>query len=208
LNSFPNELFTYSWRNKQKTICAGNNYYPYLLVNIGSGVSIVRVEDGQNFKRISGSSIGGGTFWALAQVLTGVNSFAEIVSMSDSGDNKNIDLLVGDIYGGDYKEINLPSYVIAANLGKMVSNKNLNKNDIIKSLLYMVADNITQIAYLNCTKDIKHILFTGSFLNAGPCLWKKISFGTEFWSQGKVEAKFFEHCSYLGALGSILSYKN
>ncbi|ETO15636.1 hypothetical protein RFI_21728, partial [Reticulomyxa filosa] len=37
--------------------------YPYLLVNIGSGVSILRVDSPTSFERVSGTCVGGGTYW-------------------------------------------------------------------------------------------------------------------------------------------------
>ena len=40
-----------------------HEYYPYLLVNIGSGVSICKVNSPDSFERVSGTSLGGGTFW-------------------------------------------------------------------------------------------------------------------------------------------------
>ena len=36
---------------------------PYLLVNIGTGVSILKVESDGKFERVSGSGLGGGTYW-------------------------------------------------------------------------------------------------------------------------------------------------
>lgn len=42
-----------------------SDIYPYLLVNVGSGVSTMRVDSPQSFERIGGSPIGGGTFWGL-----------------------------------------------------------------------------------------------------------------------------------------------
>ena len=35
--------------------------YPYMVVNIGSGVSILQIDSPTHFKRISGTMIGGGT---------------------------------------------------------------------------------------------------------------------------------------------------
>ena len=43
--------------------------FPFLLVNIGSGVSIVKVNGLRSFERVSGSAIGGGTFWGLCRLL-------------------------------------------------------------------------------------------------------------------------------------------
>jgi pantothenate kinase len=46
--------------------------WPYLLVNIGSGVSIGRVDGEGRYQRVSGTNIGGGTFWGLGRLLTGL----------------------------------------------------------------------------------------------------------------------------------------
>lgn len=48
---------------------------PCLLVNIGSGVSIIKVDDYGKFERVSGTSLGGGTLWGLLSMLTDAESF-------------------------------------------------------------------------------------------------------------------------------------
>jgi type II pantothenate kinase len=48
---------------------------PCLLVNIGSGVSIIKVDEDGKFERISGTSLGGGTLWGLLSLLTPATSF-------------------------------------------------------------------------------------------------------------------------------------
>lgn len=49
--------------------------FPCLLVNIGSGVSIIKIDDYGKYERISGTSLGGGTLWGLLSLLTGAKSF-------------------------------------------------------------------------------------------------------------------------------------
>lgn len=51
--------------------------YPFILVNIGSGVSVLAVRGPADYKRISGTSLGGGTFLGLCCLLTGCNTFEE-----------------------------------------------------------------------------------------------------------------------------------
>jgi len=48
---------------------------PCLLVNIGSGVSIIKVDEDGAFERVSGTSLGGGTLWGLLSLLTPATSF-------------------------------------------------------------------------------------------------------------------------------------
>lgn len=81
-----------------------------------------------------------------------------MLSMSAQGDNKNVDMLVGDIYGTDYSRVGLKSTTIASSCGKVFRKTSRkegesvdkpNPNDLSKSLLFMVSNNIGQIAYLN-----------------------------------------------------------
>ena len=48
---------------------------PCLLVNIGSGVSVIKIDEDGKFERVSGTSLGGGTLWGLLSLLTPATSF-------------------------------------------------------------------------------------------------------------------------------------
>jgi type II pantothenate kinase len=100
-----------------------------------------------------------------------VNLNVDMLEISKNGDNRNVDLLVGDIYGSDYSKLGLKSSRIASSFGKVFKkgarqNKdNFASGDIAKSLLYMVSNNIGQIAYLNAQQHgIKRIYFGGCFI--------------------------------------------
>jgi type II pantothenate kinase len=54
---------------------AGTPQFPCLLVNIGSGVSIVKVDEDGSFERVSGTSLGGGTLWGLLSLMTDATTF-------------------------------------------------------------------------------------------------------------------------------------
>lgn len=344
LSHVHNEVFTYSHETKKQTFVPpksgeDSDMYPYLLVNIGSGVSILKVTSKDQFQRVSGSSIGGGTFWGLACQMAGVRTWDEVHEMSLSGDNRNIDLLVGDIYGTGYDKLGLDANVIASSFGKagiartgeeddtgeMVahdetcvqnqlnatsstsspskddredenggfavqgtsaasqrrtsvseqnktdhnvsppspttsnvkhssspidvspsSNKNIRKEyyvaaaspsgvrspffstksapenaptaseesnpnhfknaDIVKSLLFMICNNIGQVAFLNANlHQVKRVYFAGGFLQRNPYIWSTLSFAIKFWSKGDMEAMFLVHDGYLGALGALVA---
>lgn len=65
---------------------------PCLLVNIGSGVSIIKVDVGGDFERVSGTSLGGGTLWGLLSLLTPAKSF-DGMAHSRSNCHSKIELL-------------------------------------------------------------------------------------------------------------------
>lgn len=61
LENAQNEVFTYNKETQsQEFVNIQPNSYPYMLVNIGSGVSILKINSKDHFERVSGSSIGGG----------------------------------------------------------------------------------------------------------------------------------------------------
>lgn len=119
ITEIPNEVFTYSEIHPMEFAEARPDVYPYLLVNIGSGVSMIKVSGPRQFQRVGGTHLGGGTFWGLMSLLTGARTFDEMLAMADRGDNSGVDMLVGDIYGMDYNKIGLKSTAIASTFGKV-----------------------------------------------------------------------------------------
>jgi len=103
--------------------------YPYLLVNIGSGVSMIKVSGPRKYGRIGGTSLGGGTLWGLLSLLTGARTFDDMLAMAEKGDNSAVDMLVGDIYGTDYNKIGLKSTTIASSFGKVFRMKRQAERD-------------------------------------------------------------------------------
>lgn len=140
-------------------------------------------------------------------------SFDELLELSQLGDNRTIDMLVGDIYGGmDYSKIGLSASTIASSFGKTISeNKDLDDykpEDISLSLLRMISYNIGQIAYLNALRfGLKRIFFGGFFIRGHAYTMDTISFAVQFWSKGDAQAMFLRHEGFLGALGAFMSYE-
>jgi type II pantothenate kinase len=119
ITEIPREVFTYSETDPMQFSEARTDIYPYLLVNIGSGVSMIKVSGPKEFQRVGGTSLGGGTLWGLLSLLTGARTFDDMLGMAERGDNTKVDMLVGDIYGADYGKIGLKSTTIASSFGKV-----------------------------------------------------------------------------------------
>jgi type II pantothenate kinase len=116
-------VFTYSETDPMHFEEPRSDIYPYLLVNIGSGVSMIKVSGPRAYQRVGGTSLGGGTLWGLLSLLTGSRTFDEMLGMAERGDNAKVDMLVGDIYGQDYGKIGLKSSTIASSFGKVFKMK-------------------------------------------------------------------------------------
>ncbi|KAK4261318.1 hypothetical protein QN277_004332 [Acacia crassicarpa] len=211
LKAVHQEAYTYMGGQKQFMDVDHNDLYPYLLVSIGSGVSMIKVEGDGKFERVSGTSIGGGTFWGLGKLLTKCKNFDELLELSYQGNNRVIDMLVGDIYGGtDYSKIGLSSTTIASSFGKVISNdkeiEDYKAEDIARSLLRMISNNIGQISYLNALRfGLKRIFFGGFFIRSHPFTMDTISVAVNFWSKGEAKALFLQHEGFLGAMGAFMS---
>jgi len=187
LQNVDGEAFTYDWKKKEQTFltfakCKEEDPkfpFPYLLVNIGSGVSVLKVGE-TSFERVSGTSLGGGTFWGLCKLLTDIQSFDEVKALSEKGDNRTVDLLAGDIYGSDLGALGLGADVIASSLGKVATKRSEDqlppkKEDIVRSLLFMISNNIAQIGYLNAKlHNIQRIIFSVDFFK------RILTFGADF----------------------------
>ncbi|KAK6522079.1 hypothetical protein TWF281_002648 [Arthrobotrys megalospora] len=268
LKEIPEEVFVYSDEEGMRFVEPGEegDIYPYLLVNIGSGVSMIKVSGPQKFERIGGTSLGGGTLWGLLSLLTGAKSFDEMLKLADKGDNTSVDMLVGDIYGTDYGRIGLKSTTIASTFGKVfkksvsegpvengtngtngevhgetngevdesavvdddeeevvvngegrslpepkVENiknqkmKNFKAEDISRSLLYAISNNIGQISYLQAQHhNLGRIYFGGSFIRGHRQTMNTLAYAIKFWSKGEKQAYFLRHEGYLGAVGAFL----
>lgn len=177
------------------------------LVSIGSGVSVLYVKGPGEFERVSGSSIGGGTYWGLCRLLTKCASYDEALDLSVKGSNYNVDMSVGDIYGGAYDKFNLPATTVASSFGKMISTprEGVSDADLARSLLVMITQNIGQIAFLNsCLYNTKRIFFVGNFLRHNKISSRTLAYAINFWSKGSMEARFCKHEGYLGALGAFM----
>ncbi|CAJ0578263.1 unnamed protein product, partial [Mesorhabditis spiculigera] len=219
LNNNEDESFTYDntavgIEKFQYKPITSEMVFPFLLVNIGTGISILKVNSRSSYERIGGSSMGGGTFVGLGNMLTGAG-FDELLQMASRGDHRNVDTLVADIYGGSYDALRLSSDVIAGSFGKCNQHVHssgaspVNRDDIAKSLLLMVSNNIGQMAMLYGNRyNVKRIYFGGFFVRKHEITMRTLTYAVDFWSKGACEAFFMKHEGYLGAVGAFFLAKN
>ncbi|KAH0615746.1 hypothetical protein JD844_026159 [Phrynosoma platyrhinos] len=192
----------------EKLPCNLENPYPLLLVNIGSGVSILAVYSKDNYKRVTGTSLGGGTFLGLCCLLTGCSTFEEALEMASHGDSTKVDKLVRDIYGGDYERFGLPGWTVASSFGNMMSKEKreaASKEDLARAALITITNNIGSIARMCAlNENINRVVFVGNFLRINIISMKLLAYALDYWSKGQLKALFLEHEGYFGAVGALL----
>ncbi|XP_073653413.1 4'-phosphopantetheine phosphatase isoform X5 [Tursiops truncatus] len=236
LKNIPHEAFMYQKGSNPEFRFQTNHpsVFPYLLVSIGSGVSIVKVGPGSwettglcsallstgcmsepcqaqvetedRFEWIGGSSIGGGTFWGLGALLTKTKKFDELLHLASRGQHTNVDMLVQDIYGGAHQTLGLSGNLIASSFGKSATaDTEFSKEDMAKSLLHMISNDIGQLACLYARLHcLDRVYFGGFFIRGHPVTMRTITYSINFFSKGEVQALFLRHEGYLGAIGAFL----
>lgn len=208
----------YYWNNpiepdkSEKMSFDFSNPYPYLVVNMGSGVSILSVRSPTEYKRVTGTSLGGGTFLGLCCLLTGCETFEEALSLATSGNSSLIDKLVKDIYGGDYSRFGLSGDTVASSFGQMwckERRQSVSREDLARATLTMITNNIGSIARMCAQNEkVERVLFVGNFLRGNEISMKLLSFAMHYWSKGSMRALFLEHEGYFGAVGCLLELLN
>ena len=176
--------------------------HPYLLVNIGSGVSFFQVTESET-KRISGSSFGGSALCGLLTLLTGARTYDDMLSQAEKGNNANVDKLIGDIYGMDYNRIGMKMTAVASTFCKAFSlehraapqgengadSKTFSDADICHSLVFAVFNNIGQLATLHSRiHGNPDIYFTGPYVQNCQLLVRTLCIAVRYYSQGEKKA--------------------
>ena len=128
--------------------------YPYLLVNVRSGSSFIIVESKDSYRRINGTSIGASFFVGILRYLNLFTDPTEMFASAINGDSSKVDMSVGDIYGGNYSGLALPSNMIASSFGKLKDippdeiMEQIEPSDIARSLITMIAVNNMRYSHM------------------------------------------------------------
>lgn len=123
INEILCEVFIYLEEYFMQFVELGDNVYLYFFVNIGFGVLFFKVFGFWEYECVGGILLGGGILWGFLSFFIGVCIFDEMLDFVFEGDNSNVDMFVGDIYGIDYGKIGLKSIIIVSLFGKVFCKK-------------------------------------------------------------------------------------
>lgn len=168
----------------------------HLLVSLGTGTLILEVM-GEEARRVSGSTLGGGTLLGLSELLGCSGSFQKVAALALQGDRKKVDLLVRDIYtdGG----IALNPDVTASSFGKLGSRS---PADLAGALMGLIGENVGMIcAEVARGLAIDVIVFGGGTLIDNSTLREILRLTTI--SRGK-QSFFLPRGIFCGAVGAAL----
>lgn len=179
---------------------------PHLLVSLGTGTSILRMDGEGVVARVGGTALGGGTLRGLGRLLLGTDDHDRLVALAANGDRRRVDLLVGDLYrpGG----IALMPDLTAANFGKA---REPLAADVAHALLGLVGENVAllagQIAVALATaadggapRRRPDVVYAGSTLRNNPLLVEILGSVTALVG---AQASFLPLGEFTGALGAL-----
>ncbi|KAI4976330.1 hypothetical protein ZWY2020_049937 [Hordeum vulgare] len=194
LGNVPGAAFTHMEGKRNSIDISPDNMFPYLLVNIGSGVSILKVTGNRKFERVTGTHIGGGTMFGLAKLLTGCKRGQFV-----------LDLVVKDISLRELvcQKQGLSTSTLASSFGKVITSMkklaDYKPEDLASALLSAFTYNIAQISFL-----VASLLGLRRVFLVDHMSWTQSTMDNISYSQ--MQASFLQHEGYLGALGALMSY--
>ncbi|KAH0794401.1 Fumble family protein [Histomonas meleagridis] len=137
-----------------------------LVAMIGTGVSFFVITNQTSIKHFGGTSIGGGTFLGMSNLLFQNTDFEKLISMAKEGNPDNLDLLISDIVGGDYTGC-LKSDVVASSMAKSFWSKERPSDidtsaSLIKTISIVVG---SQIASICNSQGMSTCVLIGGFMD-------------------------------------------
>ena len=144
---------------------------PYLLVSLGTGTSVLRLEN-EGVDRVGGSSLGGGTLLGLSSWLCECDDFGALTALAAQGDRRKVDLVVSDLYPEEHSP--LPGDTTAACLAKLSASRDdpgVGAADRAAALMGLLGENVALlVCALARAEGITDIVYGGSALRDNPRL--------------------------------------
>ncbi|HQR67240.1 MAG TPA: type II pantothenate kinase, partial [Thermoanaerobaculia bacterium] len=174
---------------------------PHLLVSLGTGTSILRVDDGGTVVRVGGTGLGGGTLQGFGRLLLDETDHDTLTSLAAQGDRRRVDLLVRDLYNAG--EIPLAGDLTAANLGRVSSR---DPRDLAHAIVGLIGENVGLLAGALARRENGvpplDIVYAGSTLRANAPLRDVLAFVS---SLVGATPRFLPHGEFVGAVGALVA---
>ena len=193
-----------AWGLGEEALLSGADFVPsrpHLLVSLGTGTSILRVESSGTVVRVGGTGLGGGTLQGFGRLLLGETDYDALTSLAAQGDRRKVDLLVRDLYSAG--EIPLSGDLTAANLGRITSR---DPRDLAHAIVGLIGENVGLLAGALARRENGaaplDIVYAGSTLRANAALREVLAFVS---SLVGVTARFLPHGEFVGAVGALVA---
>ena len=119
-----------------------------VVVNMGTGTTLVYAEEGKQPEHIFGSAVGGGTLLGLGSRLAGTSNYTELLFLAGKGDRRRADLSIADMDFADVES--LDERLTLSNFGKLRPEDNVEDKDAAAALVNLILEVVGTEAMLAC----------------------------------------------------------
>ena len=225
-NNLDNSFFNLNKRSVSNVISVGegieketqknyknlkNNLYPFLLATGQEGICVYRIDSINSFKKLGGNSFGPTTLWSILTYSCGYEDQDAVINEIVKGDNRLIDLSVGDIYGGNYENMSLSSNLIGSSFCKFKDIEDVNKlekKDIAKSLAILYGATYSHVTSLVSHKEnINKLIISGNTFYSLE-LFQIIQTSVGRYSNNTIETYFSDYLDFFEIIGLYIELEN
>ncbi|GAA0342820.1 type II pantothenate kinase [Bacillus carboniphilus] len=183
---------------KEMIIHEKHYFHDFMIVSMGTGTSFYLMKENQ-YERLFGSGIGGGTLLGLGQLLLATRDFQQIVELAKKGERNSVDLLVKDLYEGE--EPPIPGHLTAANFGKPDLSQSP-VEDVAAALFQMIGETMVLLGkQFAAPHQVQKFVYVGGTISHNPPLQKVIN---SFDSMLQHESIFLQNGTFAGAVGALV----
>ena len=169
-----------------------------IITNIGTGTAIIEANE-KGISHFGGSGVGGGTILGLAKKLLPTAEFSGIMELAETGNLKQVDLLLEDIMDTNISFLN--GEATAANFGKM--SDNAGSGDIALAIINMVYQVIGMLSVFAArARNTSRVIVTGN--GSGNHIGQKVL--AAITAMYGIEFVYPENAEYTTAAGAGLSW--
>jgi type II pantothenate kinase len=193
-------------RPDQNTVFGGTGKIgdKFIIASMGTGVSFTANSEGEATRHVGGSALGGGTLMALSRLMLGIKDFGELCALAATGDSRNLDLLICDMFGEDYGTT-LTSDVVGSSMAKALwMEERPEDKQIAASLLATVSFAIgAHVAAICSAEKADTIVFVGGFLDIDGIICRGLVKAVNLFHP-EVTIVVPKNHHFIGALGAAL----
>ncbi|XP_074657680.1 uncharacterized protein LOC141910783 [Tubulanus polymorphus] len=196
-------------REKQDT-------FPALLVFCGSGLGYILVDEDGSVNMIGGSLVAGSAFHSIGKLLTGAETYDELMEFARNGDSTVCTTTVKDLNVDEYANMNLASFnekfvyeILPFGNIVMKHLENPRKEDLARSLLHMIGSDIVYSVFSFARAyKLNKCYLAGSFFAdeaeiAKQFIRDRLPMITNIFAW-PVYARFMKFEGYIGAIGAMI----
>ena len=176
---------------------------PFVLVSLGTGTTVLRVET-DSVTRVGGTSLGGGTLMGLAALICDCRDFDALCGLAAKGDRREVDLVLADLYPPEHSP--LPGEATASSFARIAVSEAAASADIAHraaGLMGLLGEQIGELASaIARAEKLQDVVFGGSALRNNPILTGLLQIMVAMHGQ---RAHVLPDGEYAGAMGALLA---